>query len=177
MSDYYRYSFTFALSPETPVELTEALRLLSEGQRPSKEQLAAFPGLPQIYLSGNTGAPGDGVHALDNGVLRLSQTFHDDEFFNGGEYFVWWLLQFAGHDGPLGTVQQTNGLDMPEVLIKKGDLLLTARVDMVGGADLQPSPEPVAGPEGPVRIGSTQVASITQMLEELRVFRDGYEYM
>lgn len=164
MSDNYMFQFTFTLRDDTPAALRQALRLLSEGQTPPKDLLAGFPGMAQIYLE-TGGMPGDGVHSVENGLVRMTRTFHDDEFFNGGEYFVWWLVQYATGPGPVGVRQQINGLDMPEILVKDGDLLITARTgyDRSDGG-------------GQVAVTEHEMTSISGMLEALADFRDGYSY-
>ncbi len=68
-----------------------------------------------LYAPQGPGAVVDGQVVIDLAspharyALAMVRTFHDDEYWNGGVYFPYWLMQFIADDGPIGTRQQTTG--------------------------------------------------------------------
>ncbi|KIT14835.1 hypothetical protein [Jannaschia aquimarina] len=199
MSDHYLFHIRFDVRHDAPAALHRALTVLSEGNAPTDAELDGLPGIVKDYLRGNTGAPGDGVHLYwhygpkrvyrggelveaprepheGSHALRMTQTFHDDEYFNGGIYFPYWLFQFAAHDGPVATMQQTNGNELPSVVTKHGDRLIETSLaynpDRFWPIGNERPPEQ----GNPVVIKENREMSLSETLEGLSVFRDGFAW-
>jgi hypothetical protein len=192
MSDYYLFNLRLRIDAGTPEALHVALTKRARGETPSKEDVATLPGMAQVYLLGAKG-PGDGVHLYeptkifdptlpagqpqyrDGYLLRLSQTFHDDEYFNGGMFYPYWLMSLAAN-GQLGTMQQINGDDPPVVLTRVGSLLHETSL-AYHPADLWPIPgqEP-PDEQTPLVIKETRSHVIDDLMKDLSMFADAYDY-
>lgn len=190
MSDYYLFNLRFTIRAEAPASLHTALTRRAAGDVPARSDIADLPATVQDYLSSG-GFPGDGVYLYertkyfdptlpsgqpqyrDGFLLRLSQTFHDDEYFNGGLYYPYWLMQFAGSDGQLGTMHQINGDEPPTVLTKVGSLLHETELAYAPD-ELWPIPgnEP-PNANAPLIVRKTTTHKITELIDDLQMFSDG----
>lgn len=189
MSDHYRFDLRCNISANAPKEVHYALSELAEGNDPAPAQLKELPGLVQEYLRPG-GAEGDGVTlyflnskngALMGGILgaytlHLTRTFHDDEYFNGGLYFPYWLMQFMEDQGPIGTMQQINGATLPVILTKVENDIIETHLAYAPD-EFWPIPGLRApGKDNPVMVRNSQRFNIHQTLEELSDFKDGFSF-
>jgi hypothetical protein len=147
MSSYYCYSLSFEVSFDRPQTLHLALRALAAGKPLSVADMPDLPPTVADYLA-HSGMNGDGVHVyapfgggrlVDGRVeidlespqtrfhLNLVRTFHDDEYYNGGIYFPYWLMQFVANDGPIGTRQQTNGGEPHAIITRQGGDIIVSQ--------------------------------------------------
>lgn len=181
MSDYYRFCLNFKIRRDAPRALHAALRDLSERRLPDEADLAELPPVVADYLRHPhppEGLDGDGFtyrYARTGMVLReersedpthaihIERTFHDDEYWNGGVYFIFWLFQFASGDGHLATMLLEFDTP-PEIYTRHGDDILITR--------LRYNPEefrPLAFREGPLDEVNPIVVSET-VRQNLREF-------
>lgn len=187
MSDHYLFHLTFAVREDAPAQLKSALAKRSAGKMPTAEEVSDLPPIVQSYLRSG-GAPGDGIYCFhpcgprskfSNGqmveigwephegshLLRMAHTFHDDEYWNGGMFYVFWLYQFVAYDGPIGTMQQTNGNDPAAILTKVDNHIVeTATTFDHSNRDK----------DKPISIDRTQSFDLSQMLDQLADFADGH---
>ena len=174
MSDYYLFNFRFAISTDAPASLLSALCTASRGGAVPRDQLSDLPLIVHDYLAGE-GFPGDGVHQfnkeMDAYLLRLSRTFHDDEYFNGGIYFPYWLMSFAARDGQLGTMHQINGDTPPVILTKVGPLL--HETEMAYSPDeFWPIPgQRMPDASAPLIVKKTTTHRLTELMDQLNTLR------
>ncbi len=56
--------------------------------------------------------------------LHYERRFHDDEFWNGGMYLIWWLFQFAAGQGHLAVMLLQSDTP-PEIYTRVGDDVVT----------------------------------------------------
>ena len=185
MSDYYRFSLNFKIRRDTPVALRAALSALAERRLPDESDLASLPPRVAEYLrhpSPSEGLDGDGFtfrysrYGMSfreerpedpTHYIHIEQTFHDDDFYSGGMYYLYWLFQFAAEDGHLATMLLEFDTP-PDIYTKHGDDILLTR--------LKYHPEehrPLAfrqtplDPENPIIISSTSRLNLKEMLEEI----------
>ena len=112
--------------------------------------------------------PNDSSH-----TFRMAFTFHDDAFYNGGMYVIYWLFKFANSDGPIATMHQINGNDAPSVFTKCGDTLYIT--------ELKFNPDPLwpmpharqPDPQTPLIINKQRTESISEMLGHISFMADG----
>ena len=198
MSDHYLYNLHFTVRHDAPPQLHAALTKRADGAMPTREEVSDLPVLAQDYLCSD-GGPGDGVYLYQyrgphikfrNGAmvevpyephqgthdLRMARTFHDDAYFNGGVFFVYWLFQFIAEDGPFGTMTQFNGKELPKVLTKiDGQIVETAL--SYTPARFWPMPgQDAPNAEQPVIVETTTSANLAETMESLQVFADGHSY-
>ena len=198
MADHYLFHLNFDVRADAPPQLHSALGKRAEGEYPTREEVCDLPGIVQDYLCSG-GVPGDGVYSYTSlgprmkyrdgkmvevgfephegsHALRMALTFHDDEYFNGGIYFTTWLFQYAAHDGPIGTMQQTNGKDIPAILTRKADTIIETHLAYAPG-EFWPLPGQ-AEPDGdaPIKIRRTTAMPLTELLEGMAFFADGHSY-
>lgn len=197
MSDHYLFHFNFDLSPDAPAPLLRSLDILAKGGTPGEADTEGLPGIVREYLMSG-GVPGDGVYLFEKSEpmrmtsdgeaeadpskahltrysLRMARTFHDDEYFNGGMFWPYWLFQFAASDGPLATNQQTNGGDIPSVISKFGDRLIETHF-AYNPLEYDLSGRLPPGKENPVVISRTTDMSLSETLEGLQIFADGFDF-
>ncbi|TWI33868.1 DUF2267 domain-containing protein [Paracoccus sulfuroxidans] len=143
MSEYYRFSLNFKIRRDAPQALHRALRALSERRLPEEEDLAELPPVVGEYLrhpSPPEGMDGDGFtyrYSRSGRVFReerpddpthaihVERTFHDDEYWACGVYFIYWLFQFAAEDGHLA-IKLLEFDTPPEIYTRQGsDILIT----------------------------------------------------
>jgi hypothetical protein len=190
MSSYYRYHLFCDLAVDAPQTLHRALTALSQGAPLTLQDMADLPPIVAEYLT-NSGFPGDGVHLyaphgpgrlLDGRAeidltsaharysLSLTRTFHDDEYYNGGIYYPYWLMQFLADDGPIGTRQQTNGREPPGILTRiGGDIILSQAA--YAPAEFWPIPgQALPDRDVPMVFRSHDRFNLTQRLEDLAMF-------
>lgn len=145
MSDYYRFSLNFKIRRDTPAALRSALSTLAERRLPDESDLASLPPSVTEYLRHPhppEGIDGDGFtyRYSRSGIafreerpedathcLHVERTFHDDEFWHGGMYFLYWLFQFAAEDGHLATMLLEFDAP-PEIYTRHGDDILVTRL-------------------------------------------------
>ena len=140
MSSHFHFTMNFQTRRDMPAPVAAAIAALSNGQQPDQTDLAALPELIAEYLGGKAnqgdvdaggGAwrftpinlysraekPDDPTH-----LLHMERVFHDDEYFNAGVFFVFWLFQFAC-DGHLA-VELTSDSLAPTLFARHGDNIL-----------------------------------------------------
>ncbi|NSX56037.1 hypothetical protein [Parasulfitobacter algicola] len=195
MSDYYQFHLRFDVRSDAPTTLHKALVLRSEGGFPKREDVSDLPGTVQDYLC-NGGVPGDGIYLYEHHgpkmkyrdgamrevplepqeashSLRMAQTFHDDEYWNGGMYYVHWLYQFAANDGPIGTMQQINGNEPPAILTKASDRIIETRMAYNPARFWPMDGQAEPDPEQPMLIERQNSFSLSEMMENIAAFADG----
>jgi hypothetical protein len=193
VSSYFRYCLNFDVRPDAPDALHRGLTAMAAGAALSASDMADLPPIIADYLSGE-GFPGDGVqlYALSGAVrmtdqgpvldpaspharwtLSLVRTFHDDEYYNGGNYFPYWLMQFVMADGPIGTRQQINGVEPHAILTRiGGDIIISTPAYAPGR--FWPIPGQAAPDDKePLVFESHDRFDLAQRLRDLDMFRDG----
>lgn len=146
MGERYHLSLNFKIRRDAPAGLHAALAALAERRLPGKADLATLPRFAARYLRrpvaplGRDGdgftcrysrvdndfpqeSPGDATH-----YIHLEYAFHDDEYFNIGQDFIYWLFSFAAEDGHLA-VELANFNQPPAIYTKHGDDLLVTTLD------------------------------------------------
>lgn len=189
MSDYYRIELRCNISADAPKELHNALSELAEGKTPDEASLEGLPGIVKEYLRPG-GFHGDGVTlyflngpelSLRGGsdgcyTLHLTITFHDDEYFNGGIYFPYWLMQFVVDQGPIGTMQQINGVALPTILSKMDNEIIETNLAYAPD-EFWPIPgQRAPDKDTPVAVKSSRRSNIFEIIESLSDFKDGFSY-
>lgn len=193
MSDHYLIHFNCELRYDIPDALARCLAILAEGGIPTEADTEGLPRIVGSYLR-SSGPPGDGVYLFYRRVplrrtaegqfeddlsrpdrisyqLRMARTFHDDEYYNGGLYWPYWLYQFAKIEGPIATMQQINGMDIPSVISKFGDRLIETSFDYnPGGFDRNGRAPPEA--DTPVVISRQTEISLSETLEQISMWAD-----
>ncbi|ABD52962.1 hypothetical protein [Jannaschia sp. CCS1] len=198
MSDHYLFHLTFDVRHDAPPQLMAALAKRAGGDVPSTEDMGDLPPIVQDYLRGG-GVPGDGVYCFYNRgprskfidgtlveigwephegshTLRMAQTFHDDEYWNGGLYYIHWLYQFVADDGPIGTMQQTNGNEPASILTKVGDDIIETKLAYNPGKYWPGPGQPKPDPDTPMIIEKSTAFPLSEMMEGLAMFADGHSY-
>ena len=185
MSQYYRYTLNFKIRRDTPAALRSALSALSDRRLPDDADLAALPPRVALYLRHlypAEGVDGDGFtfRYSRTGIpfreerpedpthyIHIEQTFHDDDFWSGGMYYLYWLFQFAAQDGHLAT--RLLEFDSPPEIYTKygGDILVT-------GLQYNPEePSPLShrqtplDPDHPITVEKTSRQNLAELLEDI----------
>ncbi len=162
MSDHYFFNLHFRVRYDAPAQLHAALAKRAVGEFPTLEEISDLPGIVQTYLR-NGGVPGDGIH--------------DDEHFNGRMYYPYWLYQCAAYDGPLGTMQQTNGADLPSILTKADGHIIETTL-AYGPAKFWPTQgQAPPDPETPMVIEKSTSVPLSEIIASLADFSDGHSYV
>ena len=182
MSDRYHYVLDFWLRRDTPAPLVSSLRALTGGGVPDEADLSALPPLVASYFrsgdfvggalpaittrlqpSGMTfraESPGDAVW-----LLHYERVFHDDEFWNGGMYLIWWLFQFAARQGHLATMRMEFDAP-PEIFTLIGDDVVATRLgynpETHQALDYREAP---LDPENPIVVAETRRTGLREMLD------------
>lgn len=196
MSDHYLFHLTFDVRQDAPPQLKAALTKRANDEVPTEEEVSPLPEIVQTYLRSG-GVPGDGVycfHALGprgkyrdgkmvevgwephegSHRLRMAQTFHDDEYWNGGIFYIFWLYQFVAYDGPIGTMQQINGNAPASILTKMGERIIETSLAYNPG-EFWPIPGQAApDPETPMVINRTQSYNLPEVMAGLADFAGGF---
>jgi len=193
MSDYYRFSLNFQIRRDTPVALRSALSALADRRSPDESDLAALPPLVADYLRHPhppEGVDGDGFtyRYARNGFrhreerpedpthyIHLERTFHDDEFSNGGMYFVYWLFQFAAQDGHLAT--KLLFFDTPpEIYTRHGEDILTTHLSY-NPEEFRPLAlrQTPLDPTNPIVVTETWRQNLKELLDNIAFMADGIE--
>ncbi|PID36813.1 MAG: hypothetical protein CR993_03235 [Rhodobacterales bacterium] len=190
MSDYLHFTLNFTIRRDTPIALQNALSALAARRLPDEGDLSALPELVAEYLrlpDVPEGLDGDGFtyrysrsgtpfHIENPGDpthhVHVERRFHDDEYYNGGMYFIYWLFQFAARDGHLA-VEQLEFDTPPTIYTRYGDEILITR--------LAYNPEeyrPLAyrqtplDAESPIVVVETIRQNLTELLDGLRAMID-----
>ncbi len=181
MSDHMHFTLNFRIRRDTPIALQNALSALADRRLPDEADLADMPELVAEYLrcpNAPEGLDGDGFtyrYSRSGEVFRtespadathhvhVERLFHDDEYYNGGMFFIYWLFQFAAEDGHLA-VERLDFDTPPTIYTRHGDDILITR--------LAYNPEeyrPLAYRKTPLDAGSPIVVAKTtrQNLSEL----------
>lgn len=185
MSDHYHYALDYTLRRDTPEALITALTALTGGQPVPEVALKALPGMVAEYLRS-----GDFVGTLgpDRPITRISRlgtpyreetpgdpmwmfhyerVFHDDEFWNGGMYLIYWLFQFAAEQGHLAVMRLVFDTPPQIFTLIDGDIVTT---------DLTYNPEthqPLAFRDSPpdrdepLVIGTRRRQNLAQLLQDI----------
>lgn len=196
MSDHYLFHLTFDMRHDAPPQLQAALTKRANGEVPTEEDVTDLPKMVQNYLR-RGGPPGDGIYCFHNKgprskfidgkmveigwephegshYLRMAQTFHDDEYWNGGMFYIFWLYQFVAYNGPIGTMQQTNGNAPAAILTKVDDTVLETALAYTPGEFWPMQGQATPDPETPMVIKRTQPYHMPEMMAGLASFADGY---
>ena len=128
----------------------------------------------RVLADGST-APDSSKAHLAYSTLRMARQFHDDEYFNGGVYFPYWLFQFAKGDGPVATMQQVNGNDLPHIFWIEGDVLHETVPAFHPDAMWPIGNSPAPSSQMPMVIQEDRAFPIAQILSDLEMFKDGFD--
>ena len=141
MSDYFHFTLDFLLRRDAPQALHNAVKALANRELPAQKDLDQLPGIVADYLTtpnAPKGIDGDGFtyRYARSGVqyreenpqdgthwIHIEQSFHDDEYFNGGMFFPFWLMQFSAQDGYLG-IYTVGYAELPTILVKDGEEII-----------------------------------------------------
>ncbi len=198
MSDQYLFHLNFDVRHDAPAQLHAALAKRAEGIFPKEEDVCDLPGMVRTYLQSG-GTPGDGVYCYQSRgprqkfrdgkmvpapfephegshSLRMAHTFHDDEYWNGGIFYPYWLFQFAAYDGPIGTMQQTNGHDPAAILTKAGDRIIETQLAYNPGKYWPMSGQGEPDPDTSMVIEKSTTIPLAEMMKSLSDFAEGYAW-
>lgn len=190
MSSYYHYTLNFTLRRDTSQALIGAFEALTERRFPTKDMVSALPSLVQEYLlSGDNLGSGGFTARLSPAAmtfreqnpedpawqLHYERVFHDDEFWNGGMYLIYWLFQFAAEDGPLGTMQLLFDCP-PEILTKVGDDIIRTKLayNPEEHRPLSHRHEPLDA-DAPIVVSKSRRENLPEILEQIGFMADGFE--
>jgi len=183
MSDRYHYILDFGLRRDTPRAVIDALTARAQGQDPAASDLAELPEIVAGYLSVPDFTGGyepqastriraeRSTHIADNPGwhLHYERLFHDDEYFNAGIYFIWWLFSLAAGQGHLA-VKLTEYDTPPEIYTKVGDdvVITTLGYNPETHQALDYRTQPLA-PDLPISISRSGRAPLAETLANLEV--------
>lgn len=185
MSDYYHFTLDFILRRDAPAALHAAFAKLAGREIPTRDEMADLPEIVADYLAAPfqpQGLDGDGftyrysrsgmqfrAEKPEDGThwIHMERTFHDDEYFNGGMYYPFWLMQFAAGQGYLGNYTFGSS-ELPTLLYKDGDEII--EIDMsINPSDkwgIRPHGTPV-DQENSARVRETRRINIQELLDGL----------
>jgi hypothetical protein len=194
LSSYYRYQLFCTLRTDAPPILHRALTAAAARAPLSMSEMADLPPIVadylayesvmgegvQVYAPQGPGRVVDGQVVIDMAsphthyVFAMVRTFHDDEYWNGGVYLPYWLMQFIADDGPIGTRQQTNGNEPPAILTRVGGDIIVSNT-AYAPARFWPMPG-AAAPDGeaPLVFESHDRFNLAKRLQDLAMFADGW---